>query len=149
MKSVLATLATMAMAITAVTANVDPCTTNTKGKCPSTYNCSASASSSAIQAAECSHNTRVSGTQTFAVFVTDHTYDDDTGAPYGTCKAYTCTAPTTAQMTDVDADCWTFFWGDEGADSGVGTGCIKDPQTGECGCEDSDGTFIAGSSSCT
>jgi hypothetical protein len=49
-------------------------------------------------------------TQTFAVFVTDHQYDSAHGAPYGTCKAYTCTAPTASQMTDVDEDCWTFFW---------------------------------------
>jgi len=35
-----------------------------------------------------------------------------------------------------------------GTDSGVGTGCIKDPTTGDCGCENSDGTFVADSSSC-
>lgn len=47
-------------------------------------------------------------------------------------------------------DCWTFFWvADHGESQGVGTGCIEDPSTGECGCEDSDGTFIAGSDSCT
>lgn len=69
-------------------------------------------------------------------------------APYGTCKAYTCTAPTELES---DSDYWTFFWGDgdEGDSSGVGTGCIKDPETGECGCENSDGEFIAGSDSCS
>ena len=108
----------------------------------------ASKVSTAIQAAECSHNTRVSGTQTFAVFETDHQYDDDTGAPYGTCSAYTCTAPTSDELEE-SSDYWVFYWSDEGEDSGVGTGCIKDPQTGVCGCEDSDGTFISGSDSCT
>ncbi|KAI9736172.1 MAG: hypothetical protein M1834_001057 [Cirrosporium novae-zelandiae] len=133
---------------TLTTATLDPCTTNTKGKCPSSLNCSASKESTDIQAAECSHNTRTSETQTFAVFTTDHTYDSSNGAPYGTCKAYTCTAPTSDEM-ESDSDCWTFFWNDNGESSGVGTGCIKDPDTGECGCEDSDGTFVAGSDSCT
>ncbi|KAL9109481.1 MAG: hypothetical protein Q9227_005816 [Pyrenula ochraceoflavens] len=127
---------------------LDPATSNTKGKCPGSTACSATKVSTAIQAAECSHNTRVSGTQTFAVFKTDHKYDSSHGAPYGTCSAYTCTAPTDAQLTDVDADCWTFFWGDGGESSGFGTGCIEDPNTGECGCENSDGTFVAGSDSC-
>ncbi|TVY40175.1 hypothetical protein LSUB1_G002153 [Lachnellula subtilissima] len=130
-------------------ATLDPATSNTQGKCPATYNCSATKVSTAIQAAECSHNTRTSSTQTFAVFVTDHQYDSSHGAPYGTCSAYTCTAPTTAQMTDVDTDCWTFFWSGKGASSGYGTNCIESPTTGECGCENSDGTFVAGSSSCT
>ncbi|KAJ5916170.1 hypothetical protein N7504_000185 [Penicillium tannophilum] len=131
-----------------VMATVDPCTSNTKGYKPESLNCSASKVSTAIQAAECSHNTRVSGTQTFAVFETDHQYDDYTGAPYGTCSAYTCTAPTSDELEE-DSDYWVFYWSDEGEDSGVGTGCIKDPQTGVCGCEDSDGTFISGSDSCT
>jgi hypothetical protein len=52
-------------------------------------------------------------------------------------------------MKDCDGY-WTFFWvSGHGKESGVGTGCIRDPNTGECGCEDSDGTFVAGSSSCT
>ncbi|ROW02371.1 hypothetical protein VSDG_02305 [Cytospora chrysosperma] len=130
-----------------VLATLDPATSNTEGYCPSTYNCSASKVSKAIQAAECAYNTRTSTTQTFAVFVTDHQYDDNNGAPYGTCSAYTCTAPTSSEMK-ADSDCWTFFWSDNGTSSGVGTDCIKDPSTGECGCENSDGTFVAGSSSC-
>ncbi|PYH94084.1 small secreted protein [Aspergillus ellipticus CBS 707.79] len=130
-------------------ATLDPASSNTKGKCPGTLNCSAAKTSTAIQAAECSHNTRTSETQTFAVFTTDHEYDSSHGAPYGTCKAYTCTAPTDAEMTDSDSDCWTFFWNDNGESSGVGTGCIRSPTDGTCGCEDSDGTFVAGSSSCT
>ncbi|KAJ4393027.1 hypothetical protein N0V93_002233 [Gnomoniopsis smithogilvyi] len=135
------------LSIGAASATLQPATSNTKGKCPSTYNCSATKVSKAIQAAECSHNTRTSKTQTFAVFVTDHQYDNNHGAPYGTCSAYTCTSPTSAQMK-ADADCWTFFWSGTGASSGYGTGCIEDPNTGECGCENSDGTFVAGSSSC-
>ena len=51
---------------------LDPASSNTKGVCPANTACSASKVSTDIQAAECSHNTRVSGTQTFAVFVTDH-----------------------------------------------------------------------------
>ncbi|KAJ9623995.1 hypothetical protein H2203_005442 [Taxawa tesnikishii (nom. ined.)] len=134
--------------IGSVIATLDPATPNSKGKCPETLACSAAKTSKAIQAAECSHNTRTSTTQTFAVFTSDHQYDSVYGAPYGTCQAYTCTPPTDAQMTDVDADCWTFFWNDAGEEDGVGTGCAKDPQTGACGCEDSSGTFVAGSDSC-
>lgn len=92
-----------------VAATLDPATSNTKGACPSVYSCSATKVSKAIQAAECSHNTRTSKTQTFAVFETDHQYDGNNGAPYGTCSAYTCTPPTSSQMTS-DEDCWTFFW---------------------------------------
>ncbi|KAL3421309.1 hypothetical protein PVAG01_07754 [Phlyctema vagabunda] len=131
-----------------VSATLDPCSSNTKGVCPSTLNCSATKVSKAIQAAECSHNTRTSKTQTFAVFETDHQYDSSNGAPYGTCSAYTCTSPTTAEMTTTDADCWTFFWSGTGTESGVGTGCIRDPTNGVCGCENSDGTFVSGSDSC-
>ncbi|CAI7643877.1 unnamed protein product [Penicillium manginii] len=131
-----------------VAATLDPATSNTKGKKPSTLNCSAAATSNAIQAAECSHNTRTSTTQTFAVFETDHQYDANNGAPYGTCTAYTCTAPTSSEL-ETDSDYWIFYWGSGGESSGYGTTCIKDPNTGECGCENSDGTFVAGSSSCT
>ncbi|GMF32533.1 unnamed protein product [Phytophthora lilii] len=46
-------------------------------------------------------------------------------------------------------DCWTFFWSGNGTDSDMGTGCIKHPKTGECGCErSSDGKFFVGSTSC-
>lgn len=149
MKANFSTIASLALAITTATATLDPASSNTKGKCPGSVSCSAAKVSTAIQAAECSHNTRTSTTQTFAVFKTDHSYDSSHGAPYGTCSAYTCTAPTSSEMTDSDSDCWTFFWSDAGESSGYGTNCIEDPSTGECGCEDSDGTFIAGSSSCT
>ena len=139
----------LALALTTASATLDPATSNTKGKCPGTLNCSAAKTSKAIQAAECSHNTRTSTTQTFAVFKTDHSYDSSHGAPYGTCQAYTCTAPTSAELTDSDADCWTFFWNGNGESTGYGTTCIKDPNSGECGCEDSNGTFVSGSDSCT
>ncbi|RAL05138.1 uncharacterized protein BO80DRAFT_346156 [Aspergillus ibericus CBS 121593] len=142
-------LLTMVLSAVLATATVDPATTNTKGKCPGTYNCSAAKTSTAIQAAECSHNTRTSGTQTFAVFKTNHEYDSSYGAPYGTCAAYTCTAPTDSEMTDEDEDCWTFFWNDNGESSGSGTGCIRSPEDGTCGCEDSDGTFVYGGSDCS
>ncbi|KAJ5925566.1 hypothetical protein N7454_008205 [Penicillium verhagenii] len=142
------TLFTLVATAVTVSATVDPCSSNTKGYKPTSLNCSAAKVSTAIQAAECSHNTRVSGTQTFAVFETDHQYDDDTGAPYGTCSAYTCDAPTSDELEE-SSDYWVFYWSDDGEDSGVGTGCIKDPQTGVCGCEDSDGTFISGSDNCT
>ncbi|KAI0477078.1 small secreted protein [Xylariaceae sp. FL0804] len=128
---------------------LDTCSSNTKGKCPGTLNCSAAKVSTAIQAAECSHNTRTSGAQTFAVFETDHQYDGSHGAPYGTCSAYTCAAPTAGDMTDADDDCWTFFWAGQGESNGTGTGCIRSPDDGTCGCEDSDGTFVYGSDSCT
>ncbi|KAF2660422.1 small secreted protein [Lophiostoma macrostomum CBS 122681] len=133
---------------TAILATLDPATSNTKGKYPANLGCSASKTSTAIQAAECSHNTRVSGTQTFAVFTTDHQYDSAHGAPYGTCKAYTCDADTSDMVAD--ADSWTFYWGDKeiGEEEGEGAGCIKSPDDGTCGCENSDGTFVYGGSDC-
>ena len=91
-----------------VSATLDPAQSHTKNKCPSTYNCDATVSK-AIQAAECSHNTRTHESQTFAVFVTDHQYDGNHGYPYGTCHAYTCSAPTESEMVD-NGDCWTFYW---------------------------------------
>ncbi|KAJ5479823.1 hypothetical protein N7530_005332 [Penicillium desertorum] len=133
---------------TIVAATLDPASSNTKGYKPSSLNCDAAKVSTAIQAAECSHNTRTSETQTFAVFETDHQYDANNGAPYGTCSAYTCTAPTSDELEE-DSDYWVFYWSDAGESTGYGTTCIKDPQTGECGCENSDGTFVAGSDSCT
>ncbi|ESZ91276.1 small secreted protein [Sclerotinia borealis F-4128] len=129
------------------TATLDPATSNTKGYYPKNPSCSPSKTSTAIQAAECAYNTRVSGTQTFAVFTTDHQYDSSHGAPYGTCSAYTCTAPTKAQLTAATDD-WVFYWGSEGTASGVGTPCIKSPVDGTCGCEDSDGKFVHGGSAC-
>jgi hypothetical protein len=37
---------------------------------------------------------------------------------------------------------------DNGESSGVGTTCIKDPNDGTCGCENSDGTFVHGGTNC-
>ncbi|CAK4018131.1 Small secreted [Lecanosticta acicola] len=139
------TLLGLALTLACAQANIDPATSNSKGKKPKTEGCSAEETSTEIQAAECSHNTRTNA-QTFAVFKTDHSKDSVHGAPYGTCQAYTCTAPT---ELEADSDYWTFFWNSDGDSSGVGTGCIRSPSTGECGCENSSGTFIAGSSSCT
>ncbi|KAK3629563.1 hypothetical protein LTR56_017992 [Elasticomyces elasticus] len=131
------------------TATLQPALMNSKNRCPTHYNCSPAKTSKAIQAAECAYNTRTSTTQTFAVFTTDHQYDGNHGAPYGTCEAYTCAVPKTpGEMKDC-AGSWTFFWDRaHGKNKGVGTGCIRDPQTGECGCEDSDGTFTAGKTDC-
>ncbi|KAH7163591.1 small secreted protein [Dactylonectria estremocensis] len=143
----LSTVVSLLAIVASVSATLDPATSNTKGKYPANPNCSATKVSTAIQAAECAYNTRVSGTQTFAVFVTDHQYDGNNGAPYGTCSAYTCTAPTDYELTSND-DYWTFFWNDNGEDSGVGTTCIKSPDDGTCGCENSDGTFVYGGTSC-
>nr|AUD40052.1 small cysteine-rich secretory protein 108 [Phytophthora cactorum] len=92
-----------------VSATLAPCHTNSKGKCPNVYNCQVTKVSTAIQAAECSHNTRTHNKQTFAVFVQDHQYDGNHGYPYGTCSAYTCDVPTKAEMKK-NKDCWTFFW---------------------------------------
>ncbi|KGO77832.1 hypothetical protein PITC_060130 [Penicillium italicum] len=131
-----------------VAATLEPASSNTKGFRPNSLNCRATKVSKAIQAAECSHNTRTFRTQTFAVFETDHQYDSAHGAPYGTCSAYTCTAPTSGQLEE-SSDHWIFYWGRGGKSAGYGTTCIKSPKTGECGCENSDGAFIAGSSSCT
>ncbi|OHF01204.1 hypothetical protein CORC01_03519 [Colletotrichum orchidophilum] len=131
-----------------VQATLNKSTSNTKGKCPKSYNCSPTITTKTdIQAAECAFNTRTHKTQTFAVFKTNHAEDSSHGAPYGPCSAYTCESPTDAEMID-DADCWTFFWSGHGESNGAGLDCIKDPKTGVCGCENSDGNFIPGRSDC-
>jgi hypothetical protein len=53
-------------------------------------------------------------------------------------------------MTE-SAGAWTFFWagaGIKGVQSGEGAGCIKSPNDGTCGCENSDGKFVYGGNSC-
>jgi hypothetical protein len=48
-------------------------------------------------------------------------------------------------------DYWTFFWDAAGVDgdfSGEGAGCIKSPDDGTCGCENSDGKFVYGGKDC-
>ncbi|KAM0561384.1 hypothetical protein ACHAPJ_003264 [Fusarium lateritium] len=143
----IATITSLLAVAGAVTATLEPAKSNTKGKYPSHPACSPSKVSKAIQAAECAYNTRVSGQQTFAVFKVDHQYDANHGAPYGTCEAYTCQAPTSGELT-ANADYWTFFWNSNGQASGVGTTCIKSPKDGTCGCENSDGTFVYGGKNC-
>ena len=156
----LSVLISVLVSAASVTATLDPAHSNTKGKYPTSPRCAresicspslhhiktfvAVKTSKAIQAAECSHNTRVAE-QTFAVFVTDHQYDKVFGAPYGTCKAYNCD-PGTAMTASTDS--WTFYWSDAGASKGEGAGCIKNPKDGICGCENSDGTFVPGGSNC-
>ena len=127
-------------------ATLQPATSNTKGKCPSTNDCAPQKTSQDIQAAECAHNTRTHGQETYAIW--KRTKTNSNGISYGSCAAYTCTAPTKGEMVTNDA-CWTFFWSSGGAQQGVGTGCIRDPNSGECGCENSDGQFIVGSDSCS
>jgi hypothetical protein len=86
--------------------------------------------------------------QTFAVFTQDHQYDKNNGAPYGTCEAYNC-AP--GSKMKAKAGTWTFFWdaaGVVGEEEGDGAGCIKSPNDGTCGCENSDGTFVPGGTDC-
>ncbi|KAJ8525335.1 hypothetical protein ON010_g15780 [Phytophthora cinnamomi] len=112
-----------------VNATLDPCHANLKGKCPKLHNCKVTKVSTAIQAAECSYNTRTHEKQTYAVFKQDHQYDGNHGYPYGDCYAYTCKV--NPQMV-ANKDCWTFFWAGvkiNGTALGVGTGCIKDPNT--------------------
>ncbi|TEY80421.1 hypothetical protein BOTCAL_0038g00190 [Botryotinia calthae] len=132
---------------TLATATLDPADSNTKGFYPKSPACKATKVSKAIQAAECAYNTRVSCTQTFAVFEQDHQYDKSHGAPYGTCSAYTCTAPTKSQLT-AGTDYWVFYWGNQGTGKGVGTTCIKSPVDGTCGCENSTGEFVYGGTNC-
>uniref|UniRef100_A0AAV1VF09 Small secreted protein n=1 Tax=Peronospora matthiolae TaxID=2874970 RepID=A0AAV1VF09_9STRA len=143
---------TLALALLAapafVSATLKPALTNTKGMRPGNNNCKVIEVSKAIQAAECSHNTRTDLPQTYAVFVTDHKYDGNYGYPYGTCYAYTCNGPSKNDLV-VDDDCWTFFWSKNGTDKGVGTGPIRSSITGEAGCERSiDGKFFVGRNDC-
>ncbi|KAF4984110.1 hypothetical protein FZEAL_649 [Fusarium zealandicum] len=144
----LATITSLLAIAGAVSATLDRAHSNTKGKYPQRPGCKPTKTSHAIQAAECAFNTRVSGKQTFAIFKVDHQYDGNHGAPYGTCEAYKCKPPASGSMT-ADDDYWTFFWGNQGESSGVGTTCIKDPNDGACGCENSvDGVFIPHGTDC-
>ncbi|KAE9045828.1 hypothetical protein PR003_g2209 [Phytophthora rubi] len=131
-----------------VSATLAPCRKNLKAKCPKLHNCKVTKISTAIQAAECSYNTRTHQKQTYAVFKQDHQYDGNHGYPYGDCYAYTCKMNT--KMVD-NKDCWTFIWDGKvnGTEPGVGTGCIKDPNTSDCGCEDSaTGQFHVNKTNC-
>ncbi|KNG44617.1 small secreted protein [Stemphylium lycopersici] len=143
------TIVTLFALATTITATLDPATSHSNNTIPASPECSPAKISKAIQAAECSHNTRVSGKQTFAIFTIDHQYDKSHGAPYGTCEAYTCALG--SKMKEAK-DTWTFFWdaaGVEGENKGEGMGCIRSPKNGNCGCESSsDGKFIEGKTDC-
>ncbi|TDH68400.1 hypothetical protein CCR75_006969 [Bremia lactucae] len=148
MRSFIALTLVAAPALVSVSATLAPCQTNSAHMCPGFYNCNATTISPAIQAAECSHNTRTHKRQTFAVFVQDHQYDGNHGYPYGTCFAFTCQGPTSNDLV-ANQDCWTFHWDNEGLSKGMGTDCIRDPKTSECGCErSSDGKFFVGKKDC-
>ncbi|KAL7688612.1 hypothetical protein Plhal304r1_c018g0063351 [Plasmopara halstedii] len=142
-------IALIIIAIAALaSATLDPCKTNTNKRCLVRTNCKAAEPSKTIQAAECSHNTRTHEKQVFAVFVRDHKFDGNHGAPYGICHAYTCDE-TFTMKTKEGEDCWMFFWNGNGTNNGTGTGCIRDPLSGQCGCErSSDGKFFAGKTDC-
>ncbi|EMD62809.1 hypothetical protein GGP41_002783 [Bipolaris sorokiniana] len=141
-------LLTLLALATGITATLDPATSHSNATYPAAPACKPAKTSKAIQAAECSHNTRL-GKQTFAVFTIDHQYDKSHGAPYGTCEAYNC-APG-SKMT-ARKDTFTFFWdaaGVQGEGEGEGMGCIRSPVDGTCGCENSsDGKFVYGGTNC-
>ncbi|KAH9466816.1 hypothetical protein MJO28_000578 [Puccinia striiformis f. sp. tritici] len=99
-------------------------------------------SSDDIQAAECSHNTRLSD-QKFAWFKIDPSKVNQNKSTYGTCFA-TDTAPSGSQL-ESDSGYDVFFWQNSGGSSGTGTGPIRDPNTGEPGYEDNSGKFHLGS----
>ncbi|KAH7564352.1 hypothetical protein BM1_01399 [Bipolaris maydis] len=102
-------IALLALA-TGITATLDPATSHSNATYPAAPACKPGKVSKAIQAAECSHNTRLSK-QTFAVFTIDHQYDKSHGAPYGTCEAYNCapgskmTAPETHALASNSTGC--------------------------------------------
>ncbi|TDH68398.1 hypothetical protein CCR75_006967 [Bremia lactucae] len=133
--------------IALVFAKLEPCLSVTNMACPTKFNCEATTTNGPIQAAECSRNTRTKAQQTFAIFVVDDKYRTYHGAPYGTCAAYTCKAPTPAELVK-NAKCSTIFWNSDGEEPGNFYGCIKDPQTGICGCEMSNGLFFPNKTDC-
>ena len=127
----------------AVSASRDPATGYSLGKKP-TDSWIAKASPTAspgIQAAECSHNTRMSN-QKFAWFKIDPSKVNQNGSTYGTCYATTI-APSESQLEN-NSGYDVFFWQNSGGRSGTGTGPIRDPNTGEPGYEDDSGKFHLG-----
>ncbi|EKG17783.1 small secreted protein [Macrophomina phaseolina MS6] len=114
----------------------------------------ASGSDKVIQLAECAKNIRTHGSndQYFAIFVLDESSDHLTshGAPYGTCFAFSCALPPNTPFAS-DPRAVTLFWqADPDAASnppgyipGDASNCIKDPNSGACGCEVSgSGNFL-------
>ncbi|KAH9819740.1 hypothetical protein DFH28DRAFT_1080298 [Melampsora americana] len=94
-----------------------------------------------IQAAECAYNLRLQD-QIFAYFKIDPSKAQDHGAPYGTCYAINA-APEESDL-EVDTGYDVFFWNYLGGESGVGTGPIRNPETGEAGYEDRNGVYHDG-----
>nr|QRZ04356.1 small secreted protein 1 [Ciboria carunculoides] len=128
---------------TLASATLDPAISHSTGQYFLHPGCKPATITKGIQAAECGYNTRTHDKQTFAMFTIDHQWDNNHGAPYGTCRAYTCSVPVLSELIP-DPDRTMFFWDDEvKATEGVGTDCIKDPHDGSCGCErSSDGKFF-------
>ncbi|PLW10567.1 hypothetical protein PCANC_05963 [Puccinia coronata f. sp. avenae] len=128
---------------TGVSATRDPATGHEIGKKPSAaWIATASARrSSGIQAAECSHNTRISN-QKFAWFQIDPSKINQHGSTYGTCFAST-KAPSESQL-ERNSGYDSFFWQNSGGQAGTGTGPIRDPNTGKPGWEDNSGKFHLG-----
>ncbi|KAH9812993.1 hypothetical protein DFH28DRAFT_975981 [Melampsora americana] len=94
-----------------------------------------------VQAAECAHNLRTHS-QNFAYFKIDPSKANNHGAPYGTCYAVS-TAPEESELV-ADAGYDVFFWNNMGGESGVGTGPIRNSETGVAGYEDTEGRHFDG-----
>lgn len=124
-------------------ATLDPATGNAIGKKPTdSWIATASAKASPnIQAAECSHNTRISN-QKFAWFKIDPSKVNQNGSTYGTCYA-SAMAPSENQL-ETNSGYDSFFWQNSGGQPGTGTGPIRDPNTGQPGYEDNSGKFHLG-----
>ena len=54
-----------------------------------------------------------------------------------------------AFLVCLQVDVFVLIDSSNGDSSGPGTGCIRSPDDGSCGCENSDGTFVAGSEDCS
>lgn len=94
-----------------------------------------------IQASECAFNLRVTG-QVFAYFEIDPSKARYHGAPYGICYA-TTSAPKESDL-EVNKNYDVFYWNYLGGEPGVGTGPIRNPQTGRPGYEDRHGVYSDG-----
>lgn len=94
-----------------------------------------------VQAAECAHNLRTHS-QNFAYFKIDASKANNHGAPYGTCYA-TSIAPEESELV-ADETYDVFFWNNLGGEPGVGTGPIRNSETGVAGYEDTEGRHFDG-----
>lgn len=53
--------------------------------------------------------------------------------------------PTVDDLSDDSRDLQTFFWYEQsGGEDGQGTDCMRDFKSGQCKCENSDGSSIVG-----